>query len=85
MKRVKPLPKPVPIYETSWSQYPDRLRVSMEDGTVVDYQVIIKQPQPVLKDLLDQLDHTVFGYGGQKYKQKGIGKRDGRSGTDANT
>ena len=78
MKRVKPLPKAYPIYETSWSQYPDRLRVSMEDGTVVDYRAVIDQPKPVLRDLLDQLDSTVFGYGGQKYKQTGIGKLDGR-------
>lgn len=78
-KRIKPLPQALPVYEHDWSDYPDRLRVAMDDGKVVDYVLQVTQPKPVLKDLLDKLDETVFG--GYKYKDgkrtKLTGSKDG--------
>ena len=55
-RRVHPFPVAHPVYEHSFSVYPDKLRVSMDDGKVVDYRIDIQQPRPVLTDALKRFD-----------------------------
>ena len=55
-KRVHPFPVAHPVYEYPFSIYPDKLRVSMDDGKVVDYRVESRQPRSVLADALKKFD-----------------------------
>ena len=48
MNRPKMLDKPAPMYETSYSKFPDRIRVSFEDGTTAVYELRHDQPHPVI-------------------------------------
>ena len=77
-KRPKVLPNVVPSYEHAWSNYPDSVRVSFENGQTLRYVVEVKQPEPVFRKLLDRYNHICFG--GYKYKEKARGKRNGRKG-----
>lgn len=58
----EPLPMVLPIWEHEWSVYPDVVRVSMENGKVIDYRCEIKQPRPILKGMLDRFTETCVGY-----------------------
>ena len=84
MKRSKPLVKVNAIFDHSWSAYPDRIKVPMDDGQVVEYEIVIKMPEPVLGKLLDQFDKVCL-VGGYKYKEKGRRKRSGRMGDKSET
>lgn len=64
--KANPMPIVRAIYEHSWSQYPEKVRISMDNGKVVDYRIEMKQPVPVFKDMLDVFNETCFG--GYKYK-----------------
>ena len=76
-KRPKVLPNVVPSYEHSWSNYPDAVRVSFENGQTLRYVVEVTQPEPVLGKMLDRFAEKYL-VGGYKYKEKGRGKRTGR-------
>jgi hypothetical protein len=58
----KPLPMVLPIWEHDWSEFPDVVRVSMEDGHVINYRREISQPKPVFKEMLDRFTTTCVGY-----------------------
>ena len=73
--RINPLPTVLPVYEHDWSVYPDKLRVAMENGKVVDYIISVPQNRSVLVNLVDKFTATC--YGGQKYKRKNRRKRSG--------
>lgn len=75
-KRVYPFAVVHPVYDKDTSVYPDKVRVPMEDGKVIDYFRESGQHESVLKPLLDAFDKTCAG--GNKYKTKGRGKRTGR-------
>ena len=48
MNRPKMLDKPAPMYETAYSKYPDRVRISFDDGTTAVYELRHDQPHPVI-------------------------------------
>ena len=48
MKRPTMLDKPAPMYETAYSKYPDRVRISFEDGTTAVYELRYDQPHPII-------------------------------------
>jgi hypothetical protein len=51
-KRPEMLPKPVPIYEHTDSEIPDRVRISFTNGTSAIYDLHNDQPHPlVLKNI----------------------------------
>ena len=75
-KRPKVLPNVVPNYDHAWSNYPDSVRVSFENGQTLKYVVDAQQPEPKLKGFLDRFSKTCL-VGGYKYKEKGKGKRRG--------
>ena len=59
MKRTgNPLPMVLPIWEHDWSVYPDRVRVSVENGKVLDYVRDVQQPAPVFAEALDRFTET---------------------------
>ena len=73
MKRNgNPMPIALPIWEHDWSDYPDRVRVSMENGKVIDYVREIKQPAPVFKDALDRFTVTCVGFRSKRRIRHGL-------------
>ena len=62
-KRAKPLAKVVAIYERDDSQYPETVRIAMDDGLVIDYRIDI--PQPGFQKAMGLLDKLPI-YGGYK-------------------
>ena len=44
--RVLPLPKVTGIWEHEYSKYPDRIRIPMSDGKVINYTIDIEMPHP---------------------------------------
>lgn len=47
-KRPEMLPKPVPIYENTDSEIPDRVRISFTNGTSAIYDLHTEQPHPLV-------------------------------------
>lgn len=61
MAQINPLPMVCPMFEHPWSDYPDKIRVSMENGKVIDYRREIQQPAPVFRDQLDRFSEMCRG------------------------
>lgn len=60
--RAKLMPKFLPVYDDEFSYLPDKIRVSTEDGHVVDYVLAERHPgPPVLAGMLREFDRKVFG------------------------
>lgn len=75
MKQIKPLGSGAPIWEYESSDYPDLLKMPMEDGHVVTYRREIEQPEPrVMKsiELIANMNRLIREntYGGYKAKHK---------------
>ena len=63
MKRAKPLIRVHAIYDHQWSKYPDRIKVPMDDSHVIEYQIVVKLPKPVMRSWLDKFNHICLqGY-----------------------
>ena len=79
-KRHKPLTADVIyIYDTGSSEYPETVKILMDDGHYITYHAEIRQPAPVLRESLEKFDNACC-VGGYKYKEKGLGKRTGKKG-----
>jgi hypothetical protein len=76
-RQVLPLPKVQGIWESGFARYPDVVRVCMSDGKVIRYRRERGENESMLKEALDRLDRTCC-FGGEKYKEKGRGKRTGK-------
>ena len=72
VERAEPLVNVTPVRTSDWNKYPDIVRIPMDDGTVQDYQIVIQQPHPAFKKVVDLLDKLPV-YGG--YKAPEIKKR----------
>lgn len=44
--RVLPLPRVTGVYEHDSSTYPDRVKIPMSDGQIVQYRIDVEQPHP---------------------------------------
>ena len=67
-EQIKPLNQSIAaVWEYDFSDYPDLLRIPMEDGQVVSYRKEIRQPEPRVMKCVDLIrmmkEHT---YGGTK-------------------
>jgi len=58
-KRVEPIATVTPVWEANYYNYPPLIRVAMKDGTVQDYQLVIRQPEPNFREAMDALDRMV--------------------------
>lgn len=67
MTQIKPLGTGAPIWEYESSEYPDLMRMPMEDGTVKNYRLEVEQPHPQCMKAIDLIklmkDHTFGGEG----------------------
>ena len=69
--RIKPLnPRIAFSHDFAWSDYPDTIRIPMEDGHVITYRREIEQPDPRVMKSIDLIrlmnKHT---YGGKHSKK----------------
>ena len=61
-KRPEMLPKPVPIYEHTDSEIPDRVRISFTNGTSAIYDLHRDQPHPVIVENIKIIRKWQKGY-----------------------
>ncbi len=47
-KRPQILDKPLPMYDNEWSELPDRVRISFDNGRTAVYDLRMEQPHPVI-------------------------------------
>ena len=71
-KRPEVLPEPLPIYETIYSEIPDRVRISFSNGTSAIYDLHTEQPAPVILENIKIIQRMV-GYE-PKHAKKGAAK-----------
>ena len=72
VEKAEPLVSVTTVRECEWNPYPDIVRIPMSDGTVQNYQILVPQPHPAFKKVVDLLDKLPV-YGG--YKAPEIKKR----------
>ena len=69
-KRPAILPKPVPVYEYDYSEYPELIRVSFSDGSTAVYQLRIEQPAPVIVENIRIIRKWKQGYVNQPERRR---------------
>ena len=64
MEHKKPLmlDKPLPIYEHEYSEIPERIRVSFNDGRTAVYELRVDQPAPVIIENIKIIRKWKQGY-----------------------
>ena len=72
--QIRPInPSVAYIHENAWSDYPDLIKIPMEDGQVVSYRREIVQPEPrVMKciDLIRVMNRCTYGGYKPKHNKK---------------
>lgn len=72
MEHDKPtmLPKPMPIYEHDYSEIPERIRVSFNDGRTAVYVLQVDQPAPVIIENVRIIRKWKQGYVNQPERRR---------------
>lgn len=60
--RPEMLEKPVPVYESDTSEYPDMIRVSFRDGHTEIYERRLRQPAPIVTECIETIRKWKTGY-----------------------
>ena len=60
----------VPIYEHEWSKYPDKVRISFDDGTTMVYDMRVDQPAPVIMENIKIIRKWKQGYVNQPMRRR---------------
>ena len=74
-KRPEILPMPVPIYEHTDSEIPDRVRISFTNGTSAIYNLDMPQPAPQVKKCIRIIRHMKETTVGYQYKPRRRGRK----------
>ena len=69
-KRPAILPKPVPVYEYDYSEYPELIRISFSDGTTAVYELRTDQPHPVIMENIKIIRKWKTGYVNQPARRR---------------
>ena len=69
-KRPEMLPKPVPIYEHTDSEIPERVRISFTNGTSAIYDLHSEQPAPVIMENIRIIRKWKQGYVNQPERRR---------------
>ena len=69
--QVLPLVRVYAKYGPAGGKYPERIRVTMADGTAQWYEIEVKQPAPVLKGALDRFGETCMKRAGDEATSTG--------------
>lgn len=70
-KRPAMLPEPVPIYEHTFSEIPERVRISFTNGTSAIYDLHTDQPAPVILENIKIIRRMKQGYVNQPPRRRG--------------
>ena len=70
-KRPAMLPEPVPIYEHTFSEIPERVRISFANGTSAIYDLHTDQPAPVILENIKIIRRMKQGYVNQPPRRRG--------------
>jgi len=70
-KRPEILPEPVPIYEHTFSEKPERVRISFTDGTSAIYDLRVEQPAPVILENIKIIRRMKQGYVNKPLRRRG--------------
>ena len=70
-KRPAMLPEPVPIYEHTYSEIPDRVRISFTNGTSAIYDLHTNQPAPVILENIRIIRRMKQGYVNKPLRRRG--------------
>ena len=69
-KRPEMLPKPVPIYEHTSSEIPDKVRISFTNGTSAIYELHVDQPAPLIEENIRIIRKWKQGYVNQPARRR---------------
>ena len=70
-KRPAMLPEPVPIYEHTFSEIPERVRISFTNGTSAIYDLHTDQPAPVILENIKIIRRMKQGYVNKPLRRRG--------------
>ena len=59
--QIRALPEVACFYETDWSKYPERIKVTMSNGRVIPYRIDIQQKKSVLRDQMARFTELCKG------------------------
>ena len=60
--RPKMLPEPVLYYDHDWSEHPDSVRISFDDGSTAVYDIRVEQPHPIIRENIRIIRRMQVGY-----------------------
>ena len=71
-KQLRPemLPGTVGYYDYEISKYPDRIRVSFEDGKTLVYELRTEQPHPIIVENINIIKRMKQGYVNQPNRRR---------------
>ena len=64
------MPKPMPMYEHDFSEIPERIRVSFNDGRTAVYKLRVEQPAPVIIENIKIIRKWKQGYVNQPERRR---------------
>ena len=69
-KRPQMLPEPLPIYEHTYSEIPEKVRISFTNGTSAIYELRVEQPAPVIIENIKIIRRMKQGYVNQTMRRR---------------
>ena len=69
-RRPEMLPKPLPIYEHTDSEIPEKVRISFTNGTSAIYELHVEQPAPVIIENIKIIRRMKQGYVNQPMRRR---------------
>jgi len=69
-KRPELLPSPLPIYEQTDSEIPEKVRISFTNGTSAIYELPVKQPAPQVVESIKIIRRMKQGYVNQPMRRR---------------
>ena len=70
-KRPQMLPEPLPIYEHTYSEIPEKVRISFTNGTSAIYELRVEQPAPVILENIRIIRRMKQGYVNKPMRRRG--------------
>lgn len=68
--QIVPLADVTPVWEHDYSDYPDMIRVAMEDGKVVNYRIDVQMPHPAFRKVMKLMEKIPYGVSQYGYKAR---------------
>ena len=68
--QIAPLADVTPIWDHDYSDYPDLIRVAMEDGKVVNYRIDVQMPHPAFRKVMKLMEKIPYGVSQYGYKAR---------------